>query len=516
MWQSLLFLVDFPGTQHDFDLEINNRWWSWRQIRLEDPSISEPLFVDRLKPHVERVWKALRDGHPEQLRALVSDGLYRGLVAQRDLGEPFEEVTQGRPGLEGLVLDAIRHDPSFEVAVARPSWFREPKSNTLSWAVSGKWFFRRRRGARSREDGHGLWEARCPQCGSPLDIADRVRCEYCGAIVNSGDHDWILTSILEGDHEYEVFTMPGLEELRRRDPGFLPEALEDRVIAMFWSLRRGSAENMRWFLTENPSLPADSDPPGRPFLEDVRVRMIQSDGKFDRAITRVRWRIGPYLTIPYSFRDTPKAIKFREDRIDQDYVLIRESTAQTPIIRGLNSFGCSGCGAPLGAGDTCAYCGTPPSSSAEWRLEAVRPHVPVELPAMWSVPVSYGMRTRELFLAVLNDLAKAAGADSDTYVWRLYLSHVFGFGKIRRMFLGRSPETVRGLDPALRPVLFGLALQMFADSEAVRERSVTALRALAAALEIPEADREHAIELARLLQERLVALKKKSEATSQA
>jgi len=35
----------------------------------------------------------------------------------------------------------------------------------------------------------------CPGCGANIDVNSNGKCEYCGAIFNTEDYDWILTSI---------------------------------------------------------------------------------------------------------------------------------------------------------------------------------------------------------------------------------------------------------------------------------------------------------------------------------
>lgn len=36
---------------------------------------------------------------------------------------------------------------------------------------------------------------RCPGCGAPLNVNASGKCEYCGAIYNQEDYDWILTKL---------------------------------------------------------------------------------------------------------------------------------------------------------------------------------------------------------------------------------------------------------------------------------------------------------------------------------
>ena len=58
------------------------------------------------------------------------------------------------------------------------------------------WSFLRKRGSKSK-NGVPALEGRCPNCGADLPVSDVVRCEYCKAVVNSGEHDWVLAEITQ-------------------------------------------------------------------------------------------------------------------------------------------------------------------------------------------------------------------------------------------------------------------------------------------------------------------------------
>lgn len=36
---------------------------------------------------------------------------------------------------------------------------------------------------------------RCPGCGAPINVNDSGKCEYCGAIYNQEDYDWVLSRL---------------------------------------------------------------------------------------------------------------------------------------------------------------------------------------------------------------------------------------------------------------------------------------------------------------------------------
>ena len=35
----------------------------------------------------------------------------------------------------------------------------------------------------------------CPNCGAPLNMTSAGKCEYCGSIVSTGVHDWVLSDL---------------------------------------------------------------------------------------------------------------------------------------------------------------------------------------------------------------------------------------------------------------------------------------------------------------------------------
>ena len=35
----------------------------------------------------------------------------------------------------------------------------------------------------------------CPNCGAPLDLNATAKCQYCGAVIQSADFDWVLKTI---------------------------------------------------------------------------------------------------------------------------------------------------------------------------------------------------------------------------------------------------------------------------------------------------------------------------------
>jgi hypothetical protein len=57
-----------------------------------------------------------------------------------------------------------------------------------------EWDMSRTSGKRSlKKDGGG--RPLCPSCGAPLDLNASARCEYCGSVISSSEHDWAICRI---------------------------------------------------------------------------------------------------------------------------------------------------------------------------------------------------------------------------------------------------------------------------------------------------------------------------------
>lgn len=65
-----------------------------------------------------------------------------------------------------------------------------------------KMTFERTKGKLTEEGTDDLDARNCPNCGAPLNITSAGRCEYCGSIVTTGVHDWVLSGLEPLRKEY--------------------------------------------------------------------------------------------------------------------------------------------------------------------------------------------------------------------------------------------------------------------------------------------------------------------------
>ena len=65
-----------------------------------------------------------------------------------------------------------------------------------------KMTFERTKGKLTEAGKEDLDARNCPNCGAPLNITSAGRCEYCGSIVTTGVHDWVLSGLEPLRKEY--------------------------------------------------------------------------------------------------------------------------------------------------------------------------------------------------------------------------------------------------------------------------------------------------------------------------
>jgi hypothetical protein len=197
-----------------------------------------------------------------------------------------------------------------------------------------------------------------------------LRCRYCGALVCSGEYDWVLAEITQMvEWRPSAGTIPGLDALRARDPDVAREVIEDRASYLFWKWvqagRAGNLAPLRKCATAS-LLAAGARLEQSRGASDIavggtdlaRCEIGAADG-FDRALVQISW----------SARFLPKAA---HSSVKTWLRLARRlGTASRPSMTALV---CAACGAPLAEDDSsrCDHCGTELASGDQvWVLEEV-------------------------------------------------------------------------------------------------------------------------------------------------
>jgi DNA-directed RNA polymerase subunit RPC12/RpoP len=361
-------------------------------LRARDPALTEESIADHVRQMADILREAWCAGDMRPARPFVSDGVCSrfqvqlGLMRQenrrnvmgdaRVLAVTLEAVEAASP-LEVVHVRIVAEARDTEVPLAATEeQIRHQLARTSVESYGEIWSLVRRTGAQTRPPEFAVGRA-CPSCGAPLDGGETIKCRYCGTLVCSGEHDWVLAEITQLE-EWRPTTPrdTGVERLRQRDPGVAIEVLEDRASYVFWKWvqagRAGQVAALR--KCASPALlggdPARIDLIATAGAWDVAVgganlAMCEANGPdgYDRAFVEIFWsaRFGP------SAPSTPARAMMRLAR--------RSGVVSQPSMTALV---CQACGAPLSEGglesdsSRCDHCGVELAAGDQaWVLDAV-------------------------------------------------------------------------------------------------------------------------------------------------
>ena len=357
-------------------------------LKERDASFDAQAFTERTRAVVAAVNKAWLAGDMGPARRLISDGVFVRFTTQLQL--------LSSQGLRNAMADwrvvsteilAADCDDLWDtvhvkiVGAARdldlpldlpPAEADKRLQRAALCEYDEAWSFVRRRGKHSHKGAPAL-AGQCPSCGAELPLSEVVRCDYCKALVNSGEHDWVLAEITQAAEwraGASVKTIPGLDALRERDPSLSRQELEDRVSVDFWKWVEARCTGKPDKLARFCMKPPQDDAARRVLalspssLRAVAVgsadlKRVDSQAGTDQATLEVRWSAAEGDGPPVHHRHL--------------FILGRAAEARSQ--RGLSSLDCPSCGGPLASSDevNCRYCGIPLTGGKhEWALVEVR------------------------------------------------------------------------------------------------------------------------------------------------
>lgn len=374
--------------------------------------VDEPNFTRaRLLATAEAVAQRLGTGDLAAIHPFVSDGLFQRLSTQQRRGElPAELTVFAQLPLKASMVTDFAVGAQYQSVQLRLTLGEGSGAQTVALS------FLRRRLAQSRAEGFA--EGKCPHCGAPLELTATQRCRFCGAIVNSGAHDWVLVALTPG---VQTLARQGdvldPENVRALDPDLAAEELVDRATLTFWRWveARQSGVEGRLVRVASPQfveqLELVAAPTGTVTNGGAELRALRSVRGFDEAHVAVRWAE-------------------REDGATRShhtvFKLRRPHGLRTPSAMGLSTLRCATCLAALTDAETpvCDYCGA--SLQDAWCLFDLEPW------ATWIDTATALRRSvggdwsraatatqREAALALLVSVAKADGALTDAERARL-------------------------------------------------------------------------------------------------
>lgn len=180
------------------------------EIRQTDPEFSEEKFLSWTKDvfvklqaaWTARDWKIIRpfesnelfEQHNAQLQEYINNNrinmIERVAVESADL---MSHKVDGDKEIIEVYLKAVMKDYIIDATTKEVV---EGNKNT-DWHMRYKLTFIRKNGVKTHAGTSNKSTTNCPNCGAPTEITSAGQCEYCGSVITTGEHDWVLSG-LEG------------------------------------------------------------------------------------------------------------------------------------------------------------------------------------------------------------------------------------------------------------------------------------------------------------------------------
>lgn len=178
------------------------------EIRTTDPNFSEDKFLSWARDvflkiqqaWTKRDWKVIRpfesnelfEQHNAQLQEYINNNQIN--VIERiniNAAEIIAHRFDGDKEIIEVALSAIMNDYIIDATTKQVVKGDKNKD----WTMKYKLTFARKNGVKTVVGTSNISTTNCPNCGAPTQITSAGQCEYCGSVITTGDHDFVLTNI---------------------------------------------------------------------------------------------------------------------------------------------------------------------------------------------------------------------------------------------------------------------------------------------------------------------------------
>lgn len=155
-------------------LQLQQAWTAkdWKVIRTLE---SENLF----NQHKQQLDEYIRKG---QTNVMERIGIKHCSIVGFKIDGDKELITVA---LNAVLRDYIIEDATKKVLEGDPK---------RDWYMKYTMVFSRKAGMKT-ETGNGVKITNCPNCGAPTEITSSGQCPYCGSVITTDKHNWVLTDI---------------------------------------------------------------------------------------------------------------------------------------------------------------------------------------------------------------------------------------------------------------------------------------------------------------------------------
>lgn len=177
-------------------------------IQAIDPNFSSDKFIGWAKEVFikiqqawsERNWKIIRpfeseelfSQHNQQLEEYIKNGKINKI----------EKINIKNSTIVSFRLDGDKEVLELELYAIMRDYVIDEKTNKVlesnpnrDWHMKYIMTFNRKKGVKTEAGRSNMSTTNCPNCGAPTEITSAGQCEYCGSVITTGEHDWVLSDI---------------------------------------------------------------------------------------------------------------------------------------------------------------------------------------------------------------------------------------------------------------------------------------------------------------------------------
>lgn len=165
----------FTGWVKEVFITLQEAWTAkdWSRIR---PFEKEELF----QQHAKQLQQYIDQGRTNHIERIAINQAY-----------PFEYRRESEYEYLKMYLDVRMIDYISEDATGKVVMGDKDNPYFLRYLLT----FMRRNGVKTDAAKSNHSTTACPHCGAPTQITSAGKCEYCGFIITTGEHDWVLSDI---------------------------------------------------------------------------------------------------------------------------------------------------------------------------------------------------------------------------------------------------------------------------------------------------------------------------------
>lgn len=227
-------------------------------ILASDPGFVPETFLQKAQMAFLLVQRAYQDRNVHAARAFLAAPVWNSWSEQVNyLLEQHQRPILENLNVRGLAVTEARAEESGQSVTVHLDYvaavhFNDDRDGRL---ISGSeedarlgedWTFWRAPGTVTVQGG-GATASKCPNCGGLLKLNDDGKCDYCGAEIQSGSYDWVVTNMQRSSFQGvstaqglgldELDPERGLAAIQATDPAFDFEQFRGRGQQAFYSLQ---------------------------------------------------------------------------------------------------------------------------------------------------------------------------------------------------------------------------------------------------------------------------------------